>query len=637
DGKPTTDRVLTGVAAGVKPNDAVNKGQLDVVDNKAVDAKKVADAAKGAADAAKGAADGSAAKLDGIATGEKVVDKINNASKVVGDSVAKAIGQGASAGADGAVTFTGLKLTSIGSGVTQPTTIVGGITALDTVVKGQGDTLVSHGGQIGTLQKDALLYNGAVYDAKHGGVNSRISNLADGTLDNDAVNLSQLNKLQKALNSGVTNLIKDDTVKGTVNIGAGSDAKTVDFSSEKPTTGADGKPTTDRVLTGVAAGVKPNDAVNKGQLDVVDGVAKAAKGSADESAEKLVGIATGETVVGRINDASTKLGQSVAAALGESTKLDADGEIVLGDFNLTSLGVDKDGNDIAQPTTVLGGIKALDTAAQKQRNALTANEKAVTSLETKSDWLTDRFDNFEDDALLWNQNLKGFSASHGANKTSRIVNLADGLDVNDAVNLGQLDKLKNELNTGTTGLVKSDPKGETLIVGGDSTAKVVDFTGKTPKLDDKGQPVLDVDGKPVLVNTDRVLTGVANGVAKNDAVNKGQLDVVGEVAKAAKGSADDSAAKLVGIGANETVVAKINDASKVVGESVAKVIGEGASVGADGKVTFTGLTLTSLGKDATGKDIAQPTTIVGGITALDTVVKGHGDTLVTQGKLIGTL
>ncbi len=86
--------------------------------------------------------------------------------------------------------------------------------------------------------------------------------------------------------------------------------------------------------------------------------------------------------------------------------------------------------------------------------------------------------------------------------------------------------MQHALNSGSTGLVQTGDGGNTLAIGGDSTAKVLDLGGKTPKLDDEGKVVRDADGKPILVDADRRVTGIKAGTHDNDAVNKGQLDVV---------------------------------------------------------------------------------------------------------------
>ncbi|MEJ1118466.1 invasion associated locus B family protein [Phyllobacterium sp. CCNWLW109] len=51
----------------------------------------------------------------------------------------------------------------------------------------------------------------------------------------------------------------------------------------------------------------------------------------------------------------------------------------------------------------------------------------------------------------------------------------------------------------------------------------------------------------VLVDADRRVTGVGDGIANNDAVNKGQLDVVKTTADAAKVGADAATTKLAGL------------------------------------------------------------------------------------------
>ncbi|NSY71847.1 hypothetical protein G6L35_26140 [Agrobacterium tumefaciens] len=327
--------------------------------------------------------------------------------------------------------------------------------------------------------------------------------------------------------------------------------------------------------------------------------------------------------------------------------------------------IGRDSTDVtngAQLNVAYDAIKDLSAVSKGQDDRLTAAEGTAKTQGATIVTQGGQIGALEKDALLYDGTA--YNANHDGKK-SRIANVADGVEASDAVNKSQLDTLQQALNSGSTGLVQSDASGDTLAVGGDSTAKVVDFGGKTPQLDANGQPVIGADGKPVLVDADRTVTGIADGVAKNDAVNKGQLDVVDgktvaaqksaddaqKAAEAVKVTADGSAKQLAGIGAGETVADRITAASGAVGQSVANAFGEGAVVDADGKVTLPTLNLSSLGKDSNGNDIAQPTTIIGGINALDTVVKGQDDrltaaegtaktqgaTIVTQGGQIGAL
>ncbi|MEP7456810.1 YadA-like family protein [Phyllobacterium sp. SB3] len=178
----------------------------------------------------------------------------------------------------------------------------------------------------------------------------------------------------------------------------------------------------------------------------------------------------------------------------------------------------------ATSTDVINGAQlfvAYDAIERLGRQSL----QYVPTVDTNGDQKIDATDAIDYSQLALKPNVDGTGTVIG----TKLSNLADGVAANDAVNVGQLDKLKSELNAGSTGLVQQkaikDSHNDKLAVGEVSTATVVDFTGKAPKLDDKGQPVL-VDGKQVLVDADRVLTGVAAGTVdktSNQAVNGKQL------------------------------------------------------------------------------------------------------------------
>ncbi|WP_193372110.1 YadA-like family protein, partial [Phyllobacterium sp. YR531] len=271
-------------------------------------------------------------------------------------------------------------------------------------------------------------------------------------------------------------------------------------------------------------------------------------------------------------------------------------------------------------------IGELETSVKDQGGRLTTAEGA---LKTQGD----KIGALEKNALL--HDGTAYNANHNGTK-NRIINVENGVDVSDAATVGQLDDLKQSLNAGKTGLVQNDPAGDEIKIGGDSTANTVNIGGKTPELDDNDDPVKDANGNTVMIDADRTLTGVADGVEPNDAVNKSQLDAVEEKADNAQLAADNaqitadaSAEQLEGIGAHETVAGRIAEASETVGKSVAGVLGGGATADKDGKVTMPSLKLTSLGNDANGRPVTQPSTIVDGLNAVDAVVKGQGDRLTT--------
>ncbi|MFY3038116.1 hypothetical protein ACOTGE_09065, partial [Achromobacter xylosoxidans] len=353
-----TDRTLTGVADGKAANDAVNKGQLDTVAGTATAASEAAAGAQQAANAAQAAATGGrqlafaadraandaqqlvdAAQLDtdqarhvvqsvtgklaGLGPGESVAARIDAAADGTGDAVrqataqsqADALGGGATVGPDGRSTAPSYAISEIGNdgGVADTSQSVNNVAAalsgIDANTVGVnaraaalGDNLSVLTQDVSDLRGDSLQWDrdaGLFSAARDGTPANRIGNLAAGQSGTDAVNVGQL----ESVASNAQHAQRD----------------------------ADEAQRTADAAQGTA--VQAQQSAQSAQ-----GAAAAAQGAADAANAKLAGIGEGETVIGRIGDATRAANQALADALGGGAGVGADGTVQGPAFAVTAVG-----------------------------------------------------------------------------------------------------------------------------------------------------------------------------------------------------------------------------------------------------------------------------------------------------------
>ena len=242
---------------------------------------------------------------------------------------------------------------------------------------------------------------------------NKITNVADGTEDTDAVNVSQLNKLKQEIKQNIGDEINELNAyapvvyldkEGNRVIRKGNKfVKKNDETAEIPPqdirlslVNADGKTTTPSTLQNVAKGVKDTDAVNVKQLTDATEKPLTFNGDAGSSSAKL-----GETVaikggansadltdnnIGVIANSSTKtLNVKLSKKLkglesaefvdnnGNTTNITGDGVHISGgngsNVSLTSQGLNNGGNRI---TNVAPGVEATDAVNVSQLNQVGA-------------------------------------------------------------------------------------------------------------------------------------------------------------------------------------------------------------------------------------------------------------------------
>ena len=581
DGLNANNKPISNVADGVKPTDAVNKGQLDAVKGVADSAVKSVDVANGeqnlvvdntdpknpklslkkdlTVDSVKAGdstlntdgltiAGGPSVKKDGINAGDKTItnvapgavtptskDAVNGGQLYnVANNVKDLIGPDATIDpATGKVTVAD---PAKGIGETGKGNIGDAIKHVNDAAKAAADTAKKH---TTVEQGDNIVVEESLN--ADGGKHYKVSTAKDLNVDSVKAGDTTVN------NDGVTIAGGPSVTKAGINAGGNT-------------------------ITNVADGVNPTDAVNKGQLDKVAGVA--------DSAVKSVDVANGEQnlVVDNSDPKNPKLSlkkdltvDSVKA--GDST-LNNDGLTIAGGPSVKKDGIDAGdkkitnvaAGDVAENSkdavnggqlhsvassvaTVLGGNAAVDGNGNVTMSNIGGTGKgnvddAIAAVKDAADKAADTAKKHT--TVTAGKNIEVSEGTNAAGGKEYTVKTADNLDV-------------------------------TSVKAGDTT---VNNDGVTIN----NGPSMTKDG--INANNTKV-TNVADGVDAADAVNKGQLDKVDtKVSNVAQnvvnvlggdatvnGNGDITMSNI-----GETGQGNINDAIKSVNDLAKKAAAEKTSV-----------------------------------------------------------
>ncbi|HDT2204017.1 TPA: YadA-like family protein [Escherichia coli] len=320
---------------------------------------------------------------------------------------------------------------------------------------------------VDTLEKDALLWNGTAFSAKHGTeATSKITNVTAGDLtagSTDAVNGSQLKTTNDNVSTNTTNItnltdsvgdLKDDSLLWNKTAGAFSAAHGTEATSK---------------ITNLLAGKVSSDstdAINGSQLyGVADSFTSYLGGGADISD---AGVLTGPTyTIGgtdytNVGDALAAINTSFSSSLGDALLWDA----TAGKFSAKH-GINNDPSVITDVANGAVSSTSSDAINGSQLygvsdyiadalggNAVVNADGSITtptyaiaggSYDNVGDAL-EAIDTTLDDALLWDETANGgngaFSAAHGKDKTASVItNVANGAvsaTSSDAINGSQL-------------------------------------------------------------------------------------------------------------------------------------------------------------------------------------------------------
>ncbi|EIO2505777.1 YadA-like family protein [Salmonella enterica] len=304
---------------------------------------------------------------------------------------------------------------------------------------------------ITTLTDDALLWDAAsgAFSANHNGSASKITNLAAGTLaadSTDAVNGSQLfatnenvsqNTADITTNTNSINQNTTDIATNTTNINNLSDSITTLTDDALLWDAASGTFSASRSgsaskITNLAAGTlaaDSTDAVNGSQLYETNQ-------RVDQNTSAIADINTSITNLSSDNLSWNETTSSFSASHGSSTT-----------NKITNVAA---GELSEESTDAVNGSQLFETNEKVDQNTtdiaanttnITQNSTAIENLNTSVSDINTSITGLTDNALLWDEDIGAFSASHGTSGTNKITNVAAGeiaSDSTDAVNGSQL-------------------------------------------------------------------------------------------------------------------------------------------------------------------------------------------------------
>ena len=586
DGLNANNKPISNVADGVKPTDAVNKGQLDAVKGVADSAVKSVDVANGEQNLVVDNSDPKNPKLslkkdltvDSVKAGDSTLNT-DGLTIAGGPSVKK---DGINAGdktitnvAPGAVTPTskdavnGGQLYNVANNVKDligPDAAIDPATGKVTVAdpaKGIGET---GKGNIGDAIKHVNDAAKAAADTakKHTTVEQGDNIVVEESLNADG---GKHYKVSTARDLNVDSVKAGDT---TVN----NDGVTI---AGGPSVTKAGINAGGNTITNVADGVNPNDAVNKGQLDAVKGVA--------DSAVKSVKAADGEQnlVVDNSDPKNPKLSLkkdlTVDSVKAGDTTVNNDGLTIAGGPSVKKDGIDAGDKKI---TNVAAGDVAENSKDAVNGGQLYDVAKNVADLvgpDAKIDPATGKV-TVTDPAKGIGETGKGNIGDAIKHVNDLAKNAADTAKKHTTVEQG--DNIVVEESTNADG--GKHYKVSTAKNLNVDSVKAGDTTVNNDGVTINNGPSMTKDG--INANNTKV-TNVADGVDAADAVNKGQLDKVDtKVSNVAQnvvnvlggdatvnGNGDITMSNI-----GETGKGNINDAIKSVNDLAKKAAAEKTSV-----------------------------------------------------------
>ncbi|EDE4818633.1 hypothetical protein BSW41_06190 [Salmonella enterica subsp. enterica serovar Enteritidis] len=314
------------------------------------------------------------------------------------------------------------------------------------------------------LTDDALLWDAdtGAFSAKHNGSDSKITNLAAGTLaadSTDAVNGSQLfatnenvsqNTTDIAANTDSINQNTTDIATNTTNINSLSDSVTTLTDDALLWDAASGAFSADRngsasKIINVAAGdlsEDSTDAVNGSQLYETNQ-------RVDQNTSAIADINTSITNLSSDNLSWNETTSSFSASHGSSTT-----------NKITNVAA---GELSEESTDAVNGSQLFETNEKVDQNTtdiaanttnITQNSTAIENLNTSVSDINTSITGLTDNALLWDEDIGAFSANHGGS-TSKITNVAAGAlseDSTDAVNGSQLYETNQKVDQNTSAI-----------------------------------------------------------------------------------------------------------------------------------------------------------------------------------------
>ncbi len=315
-----------------------------------------------------------------------------------------------------------------------------------------------------TLTDDALLWDAAsgAFSAKHNGSDSKITNLAAGTLaadSTDAVNGSQLFATNENVSQNTTDIAANTTSINQNTTDIATNTTSINNLNNSVTTLTDDALLWDAVsgafnanrngsaskIINVAAGdlsEDSTDAVNGSQLYETNQ-------KVDQNTSAIADINTSITNLSSDNLSWNETTSSFSASHGSSTT-----------NKITNVAA---GELSEESTDAVNGSQLFETNEKVDQNTtdiaanttnITQNSTAIENLNTSVSDINTSITGLTDNALLWDEDIGAFSANHGGS-TSKITNVAAGAlseDSTDAVNGSQLYETNQKVDQNTSAI-----------------------------------------------------------------------------------------------------------------------------------------------------------------------------------------
>ncbi|MFB1761801.1 trimeric autotransporter adhesin SadA [Salmonella enterica subsp. enterica] len=301
-----------------------------------------------------------------------------------------------------------------------------------------------------TLTDDALLWDATsgAFSANHNGSDSKITNLAAGTLasdSTDAVNGSQLFATNENVSQNTTDIATNTTSINNLSNSVTTltdDALLWDVDTSAFNANRNGSASK---IINVAAGdlsEDSTDAVNGSQLYETNQ-------KVDQNTSAIADINTSITNLSSDNLSWNETTSSFSASHGSSTT-----------NKITNVAA---GELSEESTDAVNGSQLFETNEKVDQNTtdiaanttnITQNSTAIENLNTSVSDINTSITGLTDNALLWDEDIGAFSANHGGS-TSKITNVAAGAlseDSTDAVNGSQLYETNQKVDQNTSAI-----------------------------------------------------------------------------------------------------------------------------------------------------------------------------------------
>lgn len=367
-------------------------------------------------------------------------------------SVADRLGGGASVNSDGTVNA---PLYKVGTGIYN--NVGSALSALNT-------SITNTEASVAGLAEDALLWDGntSAFSANHSGSDSKITNLAAGTLaadSTDAVNGSQLFATNENVSQNTTDITAntDSINQNTTDIA--TNTTSINNLSNSVTTLTD-----DALLWDAASGAfnanrngNASKIINVAAGDLSEESTDAVNGSqlyetnqkVDQNTSAIADINTSITNLSSDNLSWNETTSSFSASHGSSTT-----------NKITNVAA---GELSEESTDAVNGSQLFETNEKVDQNTtdiaanttnITQNSTAIENLNTSVSDINTSITGLTDNALLWDEDIGAFSANHGGS-ISKITNVAAGAlseDSTDAVNGSQLYETNQKVDQNTSAI-----------------------------------------------------------------------------------------------------------------------------------------------------------------------------------------